>query len=142
MSPGPTLRRSLSPSNASPVSPYPVVQRCHSLWRFRQSSSMSVTAIRFESTSMSPVQVKSRLVTSCRRSHTLCLPAGLAMRLEFMWNACSTPALTFARFGNGMGGSPPRLHVYALRLAQVAFMRLVLDYLLKLGTIYRQFIAS
>lgn len=59
-----------------------------------------------------------------------------------MCNACSTLALTFARFGNGMRCPPPRFHVYALRLAQMVSMRLVLDNLLKIGKIHRQFIAS
>jgi hypothetical protein len=59
-----------------------------------------------------------------------------------MCNACSTLALTFARFGNGMGCPPPRFHVYALRLAQMVSVRLVLDCLLKIGKIHRQFIAS
>jgi hypothetical protein len=46
-----------------------------------------------------------------------------------MSNACSTLALTFARFGNGVGCPPPRFHVYALRLAQMVFVRIVLDLL-------------
>jgi hypothetical protein len=54
-----------------------------------------------------------------------------------MCNACSTLALTFARFGNGMGCPPPRFLLYALRLAQIVFMRLVLANLLKIGKIHR-----